>query len=248
MSGIRNLVGRAVVNNAGADYRKAKKVLKCVLGIPTERVEYYVSDRQRLMYLVNSKVACTSIKKALLERDGVSFSGADDYEIHKLARLNSSIRFELGRKPDGYRLFTMVRNPFTRVLSAYINKFRDFAKIEKMGFEYADYLGGVFKLEDSFETFVGKVCEIPDKYADRHFVSQHYWIFDRNRLEVDFIGKLESEDDIASLGEVSGFSVLPRMNSTKPYDLGTYYRPAMIEKMEKRFEKDLSAFLYGYPG
>ena len=248
MSGIRKLVGGAVLNNAEKDYRKAKKIVKYMLGIPAERVEYYISDRQKLIYLVNSKVACTSIKKVMLDNDGISFAGAGDYDVHTLARTSSRISFELGSKPEGYKLFTMVRNPFTRVLSAYINKFRDFEKIEKMGFEYEDYLGGVFTLEDSFETFVDKVCEIPDKYADRHFVSQYYWIFERSALEMDFVGKLELEDDVARLVEMTGFSALPRMNSTRSYELNDYYQPAVIDKIIKRFKKDFAEFSYDYPG
>ena len=149
-----------------------RNIREALLG-PAGHPELIVNQEKQYAYLVNSKAACTSIKKAIINDLGYSIE--DGENPHHFNFKNGERVFE-SNNLKGYKIFTVVREPIKRIESLYLNKFKQFDVIEAQGFYYQGYLGNKFPLNLSYEDFVKIVCDIPDYYADRHFVSQTYLI------------------------------------------------------------------------
>lgn len=163
-----------------------------LLRFGAESPEFWVDDHNKIIYVVNSKVACTSIKRALYQF--AEFADPPP-NVHVDVR-SSKFRFNslAGIDVEKYFVFTFVRDPVERILSCYRNKFIDVRSLNRNDFEFRDYLAGYLKLTDSFSLFVDKIIIIPWKYCDRHFVSQYYWIYEKCKVIPSFVGKIENID------------------------------------------------------
>jgi hypothetical protein len=219
--------------------------LRYLAGGTLEKSSYLVVPEKKLVYLVNSKVACSSFKQVLL----ASVAGkqvSDDYSVHTDPEVVRRSRRYLGGAERKFFVFTFVRNPFERLVSTYVNKFCDYRKIAHAGFEYQYYLGGIFKPADSFAEFVDKVASIPDRAADRHFVSQSFMICRMANHPPDFIGRLESvTEDYRELAERFGLPELPHFNKSSHYDYREYYRSrTLVEKVYRKYRADVDDLGY----
>ena len=98
--------------------------------------EFFVSERHRLVYCPIQKVACSSLKlwwAELMEEETNSFLFVNESgeTIIDHGRLNDSFKLhhqsrQLGRRPlteDGWFRFAFVRNPWSRLVSVFVNKF-----------------------------------------------------------------------------------------------------------------------------
>ena len=72
------------------------------------------------------------------------------------------------------------------------------------------------KAADSFEDVAAAIARIPDRLADRHFISQGFWLDRICRARLDYVGHLESlAADWPVIGSRIGREVaLPRLNSS----------------------------------
>jgi len=229
--------------------RKIAKTLlhawKTVFGGSIEKPEFLFLSKKNVAYLVVSKAACSSIKKAMIENE-LRENIEDNYQIHQNERVREfTVRGRL-KVADKPYVFTYVRNPFSRLVSAYVNKFEDFKKIKSVGFEYAEYLGGWLELSDSFEQFVKKVCEIPDRLSDRHFMGQYFLIHTLSDIRPDDIFKLEDMDKtFPMLASRFGFGEVPHFNRTAGYCYEDYYSsPELVEMVYQRYREDVDKFGY----
>ena len=88
-------------------------------------VEFYVLKDLELVYVVNSKAACTSIKYALAKHYNLKHEGKF---IHSHIVWEKKVKdFELNthqldREFQNFFKFTFVRNPYQRLYSCYVNK------------------------------------------------------------------------------------------------------------------------------
>jgi hypothetical protein len=84
--------------------------------------EYLVCDGYRFVYCPVPKVACSSIKRWLLALHGMSGEG---HALHDVAAGRFSLRVHQRPKRALRRYFTFafVRNPWSRLVSAFVNKF-----------------------------------------------------------------------------------------------------------------------------
>jgi hypothetical protein len=120
-----------------------------------------------------------------------------------------------------YFKFVIVRNPWTRLVSTYINLFvRLFEnkQVTELAQDCAKYIYGeedFEKYEDSmnFEQFVQYVCNTDDKYIDPHCKSQHFFL---GGLTYDFIGRMENlSHDLEYIKNRLNLSLeLPKVNKT----------------------------------
>jgi hypothetical protein len=216
-------------------------------------VDYFVFDRRRLVYISIPKVACTSIKIALM---GGAAHAVNEYSRYMNVHHDASTmqRAYLPRGASDYFKFAFVRNPFDRLVSCYEDKVR--RQTQHNGRYYFDshynhilirsLFGSRFYPEMSFADFVQLVARIPDWLADSHFKSQYAMLFRHGRKIPDFIGHFENlEEDWKPLAQSYGLPALANRNTNALRDWRTYYSDrAVVECVAKRYRSDLAHFGY----
>ena len=123
---------------------------------------------------------------------------------------------------SNYFKFVIVRNPWARLASTYLNLFvRLFEKkrITELAQDSARYIYGedeFKKYEDSitFSQFVQYVCNTDDKYIDPHCKPQHCFLGD---IKYDFIGRMENlSNDLEFIKNRLNLSFeIPKVNKTE---------------------------------
>jgi hypothetical protein len=225
--------------------------------------KYVVHDQRRFVYFVVQKVACSSVKTALLPlfdlraapfeknwKDGTRairvhrLFDASDYQVDRsemLGRLDGEYR--------NYFKFAFVRNPWDRLVSCYSNKFADRGK----------GLGGPQKREEAFPPsmtfteFVEAVHATPDEEANPHFRSQHTVVCGPDGEPMaDFVGRFENlREDFRTVAEKIGAPELElphrlksRHRGSRPYT--DFYDERLKGLAHKRYEKDIETFGYSF--
>jgi len=203
-------------------------------------------------YIPVPKVACTSFKFCIAKIIDFQVGEGSIHKELETTRIKSRDDFK-----DLF-IFTFVRNPFERILSAFTNKIKPKRNIKANHLEngvhkaLVVYYGDSFYGGMSFKQYVKNVYEIPDSHSDAHFKSQYSILHstDGNPL-YDFVGKLENlEADIEKLNKIlkKPLQDIPVKNKTngkkKHYSL--YYDDEMVDLMTKRYSNDLNFFDYSY--
>lgn len=165
--------------------------------IPLHELIYQlnVSDKYRYVYVDNPKTGCSTLKSALVELEVRDSTSSVDYMDWRVFHSNSSpLRgynpVSSGRtitklKKSGYFFFTFVRNPYTRLLSCYTNKFKD-SNDEFIG-KFYERFGFLPQSFDEFVSFISKQC-IYD--MNPHWRPQYAHIHIES-IDYDFIGRFE---------------------------------------------------------
>lgn len=227
-----------------------KKFRNIILFGHLDPIEYYVIDDLKLVYVENAKVACTSIKRVL-------YKVPEDIgmEIHEYLR--PLAQMELKGAQLEYDIFTVVRNPFQRIVSCYQDKVLRLA--EDKGRSIFDLLWYKFTFlifsckwyqgrKTSFPEFVDMISKTPDRFSDRHFRAQSR-IFDGNNgvfLRIHVI-KLESINEEWQWVEDKTGIMVPnsKVNSNRGNDWKKYYSDkAVFEKVQRRYSEDIQKFGY----
>lgn len=233
-------------------------------------MKYIVSDEHKFIYFVIQKVACSSIKTALLplfdfdvtgqetdrSQDGFPVPGIhkifaeSDYEINK----NQLIK-ELNGKYRDYFKFAFVRNPWDRLVSCYSQKLvKGGAGLRSPADAKIGFYTGM-----PFAEFVEAVSTIRDNQADRHFKSQYKVVCGRgkdNPIMADFVGHYENlAADFDVVAERIGGThelQLPHLLSSKhrrhrrgrPYT--EFYDDKLRDLVHERYLKDIEKFGYSF--
>jgi chondroitin 4-sulfotransferase 11 len=238
------------------------------------RGKYIVSDNPQFIYFVVPKVACTSIKSALLPLFEFTIAGSKlmlessslDLDVH---RLFGDSRYQINRNQLDKRInrgdcrehfkFAFVRNPWDRLVSCYSDKILDVEDTElgeppfrKMPSERGSKL---FK-GMPFAEFVETVCEIPDEEANGHFVSQHEVICGSdkdNPIIADFVGRFENlAADFAVVAErIRGTHELRLPHRLRSISRGSrpyteFYDDRLRTLVHERYRQDIETFNYAF--
>ncbi|MCB0207679.1 MAG: sulfotransferase family 2 domain-containing protein [Anaerolineae bacterium] len=197
---------------------------------------FYIFEDRRLAYISNAKVACTSIKTAMMQ----------PYDIHKNVH-DGWPDIYLGHLKDEHQdffKFSFVRNPFDRLVSGY----RD--KIVTKPWQQQEYFKKI-PTDISFSEFVAEVVRCPDCLIDGHFQSQFAKLYHRGELQVDFLGRFENlAEDWLTIAKRFRFDPqLPHKmkSSTKQgvnKDYRIYYTEELAHLVYNRFRADVEAFGY----
>lgn len=170
---------------------------------PFQRIRHIPG--QTLTYLQNPKVACTSIELALWRQHSGDAAPANPH-FEKVRPYIKNIRVAT---PDALEsllkaeFFSVVRNPFARVLSAYLDKVgvnkRPWARISKSLGLSADKTPTISELLVALQS-----C---DPYViDHHFRPQHVNLL-HGLSPLDFIGHIEKMDVVAAYLNKHGFGL-----------------------------------------
>ncbi|MFX7776439.1 sulfotransferase family 2 domain-containing protein, partial [Acinetobacter baumannii] len=83
-----------------------------------------------------------------------------------------------------------VRNPFTRVLSGFLDKIRRNQPQKAQILRMSGRSGHDLSVEISFSEFIDAICAMPDSMLDVHWALQSQVIF-LDSINYDFIGRFE---------------------------------------------------------
>ncbi len=190
------------------------------------------------LYVRIPKAASTSLCGAILHQH---FPALDLLAL-RAEQINAmtDLRLERNAPEETQQVFTVVRDPFARIVSVY----RAFFERHSEHFLYEDYLFGIIRQEFTFTEFVNTIRLIPDTLKDQHFQPQHRLIaFYEKRAEVTII-RLEDRDKLSEYLMARGLRI-ERLNSGEPYDLDKYYDLDTLEKVNSIYQGDIERFGYG---
>ncbi|UVW36120.1 sulfotransferase family protein [SAR92 clade bacterium H455] len=212
-----------------------------------EPAEYWEDPEYKVLYLVTSKCACTTIKHALYQGSKkMKFEGRDihrDGKVKGQFRKNSVSSFD--KKYDDYFKFTVVRSPSSRLVSTYFNKFVPYQNGKKsiIGFEFYGYHRSAFWPDMNFEEYLDAISSIDTRWMDRHIVPLDYYInqkakFSGRVFKMGELGKL-----FDALSEIYGCQLTnPKINSSeKPTSAHVSLADQFVIN-DSRFARDLTEF------
>ncbi len=136
-------------------------------------------------------------------------------------------------------VFTIVRNPFERIVSVY----REFFERRSGHFLYEDYLFGILRPEFTFREFVKAITMIPDTLKDQHFLPQHGLTAFYERKGYVKIVRLEDHDLLREFLLARGLK-MGRLNAGETYDYRDYYDRGTLEMVNSVYKQDIAHFGY----
>ena len=218
------------------------------------------------MYFVVQKVATTSIKTAIAplfatgaaERNPCEVSHTESGQTYQRSRggihkLFPDLGYQIGKddflasmdKYETFFKFAFVRNPWSRLVSCYSDKF-----VGKARGLRAFRGGPMIPKGLPFAEFVDVVCSIPDEKANLHFASQHQTLCDPNgKVLPDFVGRFENlgEDfrHVAEKISVPDLDLL-HMHRSGSKSWREYYDKDLENLVRERYIRDIELFDYSF--
>ena len=172
--------------------------------------------------------------------DGIGLHAASNAIFRRIERERLGAELSAGPR------LTMVRNPYTRLLTCYLEKIagnRPFKKfiLYDLGLDHDEPI--------SFETFVGVVCRQDSRDMDAHWAPQAFLTQARD-LRYDLVGAVERiGEDMAAMLEIAGLPPhdivghLPDRTQTAA-EVAGHYTPEIAEMVRQRYAADFALFNY----
>lgn len=195
---------------------------------------------ENISYIRIPKSANTSISMEMLEKlyPALKQKTIDSTQINYLTDVNLHSKKE-NQKNHNY--FTVVRNPFSRLVSVY----RDFFENIGSAFIYQDYLFGILHRQLSFAEFVDRIACIPDRLKDQHFKPQHAFLryYEYQKIPVK-VFKIEEVEKLQEFLSTYSLQFLHLNKSAEPYDFKKYYTSSLLKKVYQLYRTDVEKFGY----
>lgn len=151
--------------------------------------ENLVSVNYQLIYCPHAKAANTTIRKWLLELEGYQVNALNDHELFEASQkllYRAKTQEEQKIASEKYYRFSVVRNPYSRIVSVYLNKFVEKKPIplpaaatvcRKVNrWRIANLTGnllGAKKINDiTFRQFIRYLYQTPLNEYDNHWIPQ----------------------------------------------------------------------------
>lgn len=219
-----------------------------------------ISLRNKYVYLAVDKVANSTIKNCLFEieylpvkKNPVTLYDKRCSPLLSPYQLPPNLLDEVLNSGRYFR-FAFVRNPYSRLLSCYLDRIQRIRSRPRKQLEKYLAARGVEAGEINFSVFVHAVCEQSSPQQNSHWRAQVDDIL-YDHIEYDFIGRFEHLwDDMAEVsrriwGEVRPQMANPDVNKSPRVTnadsrLAEYYTPELADRVYERFYRDFMAFGY----
>jgi len=230
---------------------RAKKPAGIVIGreLVNDCVRY--APALDLIYLNNPKCGCTTVKHALwLASDATlgkdTFRGnVHDRRIDPFAKNVFRLPPRQAERIARATVFSVVRNPFTRALSAYVDKVANDPGVWPIFLKRFGLKAHVGKKELPFADFLGLIALAHDDILDGHFRPQS-----RNLLlplaKPVFVGFVENMRPVGSFLENRRVAFHDeRMNASRAHEqLDGFYDSRTAALVRRRYAEDFARFGY----
>lgn len=205
----------------------------------------YFLPSHRVFYVTNQKCGCSTIKIYLTRVHTQDFAfDVEDIHRNRVVPSPRAIGWRVVREAmrEGGFLFTFVRDPWDRLVSAYRDKMRRP--------RWRGEIGGVLGRADptlpvSFPDFVQAIAMQDVQEMDPHWRPQHRNLM-VDALSFDFIGRMEDFGrDFERLKALAGLpdAPIPHKNrSSRELDLPR--EPATLRRVEEIYARDYELFGY----
>jgi hypothetical protein len=215
-----------------------------------------ISLKYRYIYLETPKVACSTIKLTLqrAELENPNFLPSDFEDIHRrdfspLLKPTQIGSFREALASGEFFCFCFVRNPFTRLLSCYLDKIARPTPMRKSVLEQLGRSDEPGNPNVSFEEFVAAVRAQPAMAMDPHWALQTLLLL-HGKMRYDFVGRFETFDD--DMAEILQRLAIPhqyyfreRRNETRAETLtAKFYDDRSIAAVREIYAADFAAFGY----
>ena len=202
---------------------------------------FFVAENKKLVFVRLLKSASTSMLHELLPfiEPRLGTCNLSDEEIDALSFYY--VKNKLSAVESGYSQFCLVRNPFARIVSAYLDLF----KVKKESFTYVNYWFGILRYDMSFKEFVTTLSVIPKQWLGPHFSSQYQLLENAGGIQSLVYFRIE-KDQIAIANFLHNFSItLPYRNQQKEtYDYMTFYDQESFELVYQLYKEDIHVLGY----
>lgn len=219
----------------------------------------FISHRYNVIFIHIQKAGGSSIQRLFEQLDPqlettINIDEAKNRPKHCFA---SDIEEVIGReKFNNYYTFSVVRNPFDRLVSWYwMLKLRSFEEEnpdlietpgDKVNFALIDELN---KNAQNFDQFVALPKDHRSGLFQRFFFNQLDYVSNDKGVSVNKILRFENlADDFSEFASEVGISQeLPHMNKTpRKADYHDYYNNKTRKIIEQRYQRDLDYFHYTF--
>jgi len=201
---------------------------------------YFIVHSLKIIYIRILKSASTSILKELLPEmdERLRNETLTDQQVDELAAFYCQHTLDLNQ--NQYKIFTIVRNPFQRLVSVYLDIF----STNNNEFVFSTYLFGILKPNMTFTQFVQTLSMIPDKLKEPHFKEQYQTISECGGVNRIKCFRLEKDlqqinDFLLPLGIPFG-----HRNKGTDYDYRSFYNIETANRVFNMYRKDVEKFGY----
>ena len=209
------------------------------------------------MYVETPKVCCSTIKVNLqrLETRNFQFHWDDDRDIHNRALsplIKPSQTLEFDRLIAKKELFTFcfVRNPYTRLLSCYLDKIAGNKPPKRQVLEIMGRSGDELDMQVTFSEFVEVISSQKIFDMNPHWRPQYYQTF-QDTIAYDYVGRYESfANDFGqvlsriSSGSIKRFAIENRHGTNADNKIPGFYTGDILRKVNTLFAIDFEHFNY----
>lgn len=230
---------------------------------PANEIVYAINASLRFSYIYfeTPKAACSTIKRFLIKNEFENiklFDDADtnytefrylhDREFSPLLNVKQLYPFKWCLRSDRFFKFCFVRNPYERLLSAYLDKILN-RRNQIVQIRMALGLVSSDTRAISFDEFVRAVCSIPVFAMDAHWKVQYHHLC-MDEIGYDLVGRVENFDaDIDRVCQATGLdkrhleTFSPHRSNAKGR-VTEYYTEELRKLVSAKFECDFDAFGY----
>lgn len=227
--------------------------LKKMFGSNALNVAINIDLKNSYVYVENPKVASSTVKRHLMRQQLLTLPGAKTNPHPEIQQSPFVKPYQLGNDQlgeilfgPGYYKFSFVRNPFSRVLSAFLDKIEGKAPESKLFFNWVsqDKSRAI-----DFKNFVAFISQQQPHTRDKHWSLQRRNIF-FEFIRYEMVGRLESfNHSIQVIQQNSGidFSDIKTHSPHKTdasSKLRNYYDEGTRERVVEIYSEDFKSFNY----
>jgi len=201
--------------------------------------QYFFIGSLKLCYIRIFKSASTSVLREILPLIDQSIEREILTDLQTDILANSYHRSNIEKDQTQYEYFTIVRNPFHRLVSVYLDLFDPKNNI----FSYQSYLFGILKSDMSFEAFVRALSVIPEHLLSLHFASQ-YSVIQQTSRPVKFFRIEHDKHALTNFLNTYSIYIKHQNKNESAYDYRDFYTPQLAQLAYDRYQHDVEKLGY----